>query len=665
MTDASANLRCLSEAAATVLDYLIRYRAQRGVALPKEFLGRTMNGAYPLFRYLFPSNRFLGTLVEEVERAGGFEGDPPPETKERERVRQAARDYIRLQCADIFGRIPLSNVCEIVESAPKDENVERLIDRLRFLGLCDLRAGVHLSKQYTKALLEVGAGSGIEKQNLIDSFAGLIGMQPIRDVCLEEPCELPFGLYQTADLVPNSNFRVAIALLNGEGDTEQQQRAAIRFAETFRVENIAFLLLGHSDSLVPRMEAFAAERRAILLKDCELKRIGLSVNPQEAMRECIFPQLPPSALSPFRSKGPVTGDGFFGRRAELRRMQGTPNVVLLGARRIGKTSLLKTLRDEVNSARGQDGTIAVFVDAGADRRLEWFQKNLMQGMLEEAERAGVEMGWIDPGEAFFEELATALKRSTKKFLFLIDEADHLVLDPEIGLLEEFVRSMSNTSRARFVLSGYMNLRQRTENRDSFLYNLFTTIVLGPLARRDAAELVRTQMKRIYVGIESDQVVEDILNLGSTLAAYVQCMCDLLLKRLDEPGRKRIITSADVSEVYRSEKFSREITSAVTDSTEQALGPLARLILYWAAAREDEHFTEKDLLEDLGRTIPSLRFSEVGTALNYLTVTYLLNETQGKYSFYTSLLRKKMREVEDIDALVSYLVREFRDQQGRR
>jgi hypothetical protein len=47
------------------------------------------------------------------------------------------------------------------------------------------------------------------------------------------------------------------------------------------------------------------------------------------------------------------------------------------------------------------------------------------------------------------------------------------------------------------------------------------------------------------------------------------------------------------------------------------------------------------------------------------VTYLLNETQGKYSFYTSLLRKKMREVEDIDALVSYLVREFRDQQGRR
>ena len=137
MTDASANLCYLSEAAATVLDYLSRYRAQRGANLPKEFLVRTLNGAYPLFRYLFPSSRFIDALIEEVERAGGFEGVCPRETKGRERVHQAARDYIRLQCAEILGRIPLSNVCEVVESASADENVERLIERLKFLDLCD------------------------------------------------------------------------------------------------------------------------------------------------------------------------------------------------------------------------------------------------------------------------------------------------------------------------------------------------------------------------------------------------------------------------------------------------------------------------------------------------------------------------------------------------
>ena len=345
-------------------------------------------------------------------------------------------------------------------------------------------------------------------------------------------------------------------------------------------------------------------------------------------------------------------------------MQKAQNVVLLGARRIGKTSFLKTLRDEVNAARGKDRNIAIFVDAGADRHLEWFQKNLMHEIMEAAERAKVDIGWIDPGETYFAELATALKKSTRRFLFLIDEVDQLLLDPKIGLFEEFVRSMSNTSHARFVLSGYMNLRERTENRDSFLYNLFATIVLGPLARQDAAELVRTQMKRIYIGLESDQVVDDILDLGSTFASYVQSMCQMLLKRLDEQGRKRIITSNDVNEVYRSEKFSQVITSAVTDSAESALGPLERLILCWAANREEEQFTERDLLEDLGRAIPSLRLIEVNRALNYLTATYLLIGAQEKYWFYTPLLSRKMREVQDLDFLKKYLIREFRNTQGR-
>lgn len=102
---------------------------------------------------------------------------------------------------------------------------------------------------------------------------------------------------------------------------------------------------------------------------------------------------------------------------------------------------------------------------------------------------------------------------------------------------------------------------------------------------------------------------------------------------------------------------------MTENAEQALGPLARLILYWAAARKDEQFTAKDLLEDLGRTVPSMRFSEVSDAPNYLTATCLLTETQGKYRFYTSLVRKKLREVEDINFLVNHMIREFSGQAG--
>ena len=95
-----------------------------------------------------------------------------------------------------------------------------------------------------------------------------------------------------------------------------------------------------------------------------------------------------------------------------------------------------------------------------------------------------------------------------------------------------------------------------------------------------------------------------------------------------------------------------------------MGPLERLILCWAAARDDEQFSERDLLEGLGRTIPSLKLIQVNRALNYMTATYLLIGRQEKYWFYTPLLRRKMREVQDLDYLMSVLIREFRNTQGR-
>jgi hypothetical protein len=287
----------------------------------------------------------------------------------------------------------------------------------------------------------------------------------------------------------------------------------------------------------------------------------------------------------------------------------------------------------------------------------------MQEILRETEQAGVEFDWIEPGKGFFNDLSAALKNSGRKYLFLLDEVDYLVLDPEIGLLEEFVRNMSNMGYAQFVFSGYRILRSRTEDRSSFFHNLFQSMPLGPLNKREAEELVRTQMDRILVRFENQQVVEEILNLGSTFASTLQFMCDLLLKRLDEPDHDRCVTAADVRAVYDSAEFSKEITSAALESGEQGMGPLERLILCWAAACEFEQFTKKDLMEWLGRTVHFPKLSEVGGALNYLAATYLLAEVQGKYYFYMPHLREKLRAPEyDIEYVLNYLMREYRERQ---
>ena len=159
----------------------------------------------------------------------------------------------------------------------------------------------------------------------------------------------------------------------------------------------------------------------------------------------------------------------------------------------------------------------------------------MQALSREAEQRGVDVDWIDPGHDFFENLSTVIRKSARQYLFLIDEVDNLIQDSKFAEFEEIVRTLSNIGCARFVLSGYKTLRERTMNRESFFFNLFESITLSPLVRAEALELVRSQMDRVFVGFESDLVVESILELGSTFAAYLQHMCHLLLKRLDDLG----------------------------------------------------------------------------------------------------------------------------------
>jgi hypothetical protein len=180
---------------------------------------------------------------------------------------------------------------------------------------------------------------------------------------------------------------------------------------------------------------------------------------------------------------------------------------------------------------------------------------------------------------------------------------------------------------------------------------------------EAHELVVKQMARIYVGFESHHVVEAILELGSTFAAYLQRMCHLLLSRLDEPGRDRAIRLEDVRAVYEGEEFTRAITSAVSGSGDRSLGLLERLILYWAAASQSVQFTEKEIFRSLERLLYPLRLTELRRAVQYLTATYLLAESNGRYCYYMKHLREKLRCVEpDMNFVIETLAREYREVQ---
>ncbi len=653
----------LSETAAVVLSYATAYKSHGGEII-KDSMRHGLMAKFPLLEYLPSSQELIDDAIDELDALGVFDSTSFHEDPEvAAEVDAMASDYIRNNCDGILQRIPLGQICEIASSARADKNVEMLDERLGFCGKRRLADATPMSRQYVDALSELEGDDNLCKQQLVHTLADLAGIEPRDNPPIPEASETSVFVYHTESLVPNREIHLVFAVLNAEGDPDAQFEAVDRLVAKYKSDNLVFVTIGRCDDFSDRAIAHLRGRRGVVLFEHDLKAIALSQRPEEEFGRQVLLQLPPSTVSPFRFTGPVTGSIFFGREREIRRIFQTTQACycILGSRQIGKTSLLQTLWNKVNVEGALANTVAVYVDATSDRYLRWFQKNIMQELLRETEGTGVDLGWIEPGETFFEELRSALKKSGKRYLLLIDEIDSLVRHDNTSLLEGFVRSMSNERYATFVFSGYRALRDRTNDRSSSFYNLFDTIVLKPLEREEAAALVREPMARIHVEFENDRVIESILNLGSTFPSHLQRMCHLLLKKLDERDGERTITLDDVTEVYEGDAFTSAITSSVREYSDQEFGLLERLIVYMAANRADPHFTERDIFEGLDKVLYSPRFSEVRTALNYLTSTYIFGrQSNGIYHFSLPILKRKLRETEaDMDFVISALAREYR------
>lgn len=668
MTESTRDGLALSESALVLLSYVTVYKSQGG-ELYRGSMRQRLLATYPLCEYLFLNIEQIDDAIQELRSSGLLDDITIHQGNDiLGEVRGYAPEYIKKNYTGIVERIPLGQICEIVASADRDDNVALLDERLAFRGQRSLLEAMPMSKQYVNALSELEGDEGPEKEELVRTLGGLVGLKlrdhgpAIRD------SKIPLFWYRTQSIVPNRELRLAFAVLNAEGDLDVQFGAVDRLVDKYKFDNLVFVTIGRSDHFNDSVAfRLSGKRSAVLLED-DLKSIALSQRPEEEFGGYVLRQLPPSAVSPFRFTGPVTGSIFFGRDSELRRIIETPSACycILGSRQIGKTSLLQTLRNKANREGTLANSVAVYVDATSDRYLRMFQKNLMQELLRETEETDVDLTWIDPGEPFFEELGVALKQSGRRYLFLIDEIDNLVRGECVASFEEFVRSMSNEDYARFVFSGYRALRDRTNDRSSCFYNLFDTIVLKPLERAEASALVREPMAQIHVDFENDRVIDAVLDQGSRFPSHLQRMCHLLLKKLDDRGGERTITDDDVNKAYDSEEFTSAVTACVREHSDPEFGLLERVIVYMAANRTDSQFTERDIVEGLDKVLYTPRFSEVRTALNYLTSTYIFSkQPNGIYHFSLSILRRKLRETEaDIEFVISELAREYRSRESK-
>jgi AAA+ ATPase superfamily predicted ATPase len=279
--------------------------------------------------------------------------------------------------------------------------------------------------------------------------------------------------------------------------------------------------------------------------------------------------------NPYTFGVPVRGEGkFFGREAELRlifdTLENVPrgqkqDLVVLGPRRIGKSSLLYRLVDLLT----QRATfVPVYIDLQSikPRRTRLLFKKILREIKHGYHKQGLISDWptfktletehIPPDEEFLtfsEELdrlnAAIADRDLPRLALMFDEVELLVDfggDDTLGWFRSLIQSLLYTV---FVVAGSDRLYALTQDYGSPLYNIFKTVELRPLTEEAAHRLLEEPSRGIGMIIAPPEV-DTILRYAGKNPYFIQGIAHYLVEELNRQERYQVYPQ-DVNRVLKA------------------------------------------------------------------------------------------------------------------
>jgi uncharacterized RDD family membrane protein YckC len=359
---------------------------------------------------------------------------------------------------------------------------------------------------------------------------------------------------------------------------------------------------------------------------------------------------------------------FFGRQQlldDIRRVlvgREAKSIVLYGARRSGKTSVLYRLRDGFLG----DSFLPVYLDmqalAGATQRdfLQALLTEMAQAVRDQAPESLMELDYSAAGDVEFRAmqrfLGTVLPRMTgMSVVLLIDEYEVLeqfLIDANLG--RQFQNLLEHEDRFFVVFAGSRKLESLKNPNFLFLLDLSKQFRISFLKQEEAIRLI-TDPSAGRLEFES-AVIDRILKLTGGHPFYTQLLCQIIFERLDGEG---------VVALNHLEGSVRQFIE----------NPAAHLILTWNGLTIDQRVVASAMAKEDSDNAPTpnaivrslkkekypmgMRPGEVEQELALLTQIDWVKKDFGKatYSFTMDLVRRWIKEQHSVSALAE----EYRDQ----
>jgi hypothetical protein len=363
----------------------------------------------------------------------------------------------------------------------------------------------------------------------------------------------------------------------------------------------------------------------VTVTGAEITRLLIGPAPVEALARMLAREIDLSRISPYQINNAIERDSvFFGRHQQLRHIleRDLGNYILLGARQLGKSSLLKEIERRV---RGR-GEIAVMYEMVQDDPIESVLARLA-GLAE-----GVSLA----------DITAALRAAAAEHprLILLDECDKFVAndlaqDPPFPVMDA-MRRLSASGNCHFIIAGFWQLYEVVHlTYHAPLRNFGETLILGGLEPEAAYALLREPMAILGVSWRDEADIERIAGETGCRPNLLQIAGNELLKTL---GPRRIIEREDVDLVLHSRPIADSLVGWRTLTDDSGARCLDQIVVW--AMLDREAFTLPELTRHLtsltGRA--AVPVDALQSSLQRLDLAFVLGEDSGVYRWRVPLFR---------------------------
>ena len=451
--------------------------------------------------------------------------------------------------------------------------------------------------------------------------------------------------FSAKGLLADTNLKVFVTCISSEISIENQIEDLEGADKVSGLAILVFALLGDFSQLRRRLLTRNHIRIMATISQEDIIACSMHQRSMLTLSQFVSSQLPLKVLSPYRDVG-AAENTFVGRNEELQTVLRSYNqhFCITGPRRIGKTSLLRRLQSAINIEKLVPGTVAVLVDATVIRRLRQIRKAIWDGVSKVLEERGIESGTPDSDDDDLSSLSLEFGKWRKNgltVLLLIDEIDSLLENREESIaFEAFLRTIGNSRSGRFVLCGYTTLAERVRDRRSSLFNLLETVVLGPVSKPAAVDLVNTPMASLGLKVEPG-VADRLTNACSFIPWLIQAVCNRLLQSQEIEQSRRLTLSA-FEDVFSSAEVTALLLESVKDPS---LKLLPKIVLNCIAFLGPGSVSEDRIVDEIQRRASHVRYSDIMASISILTETYMLRETMTGFCYYVDATCDRLRSNE--------------------